>query len=391
MAGRAPNGLGTIIKRKDGRYQAAVHVLTADGSTKRKYVYGKTWDEANDKRVEMLENNRKGTPSISSGMKLGDYLDHWLTDIVKAERGPSTYSGYEIVVRRYIKKHLGTKRLNSLTTSHMRTFIRELRKEKTVLGKSLSDRYVQNIFETLRSALTYAIQEDLIGRNVAKMVQAPSRGEFEVEPLDEDGARRFTSHVLNHWLRAYWLILIMAGLRKGEALGLAWSDVNLATGAVTIRRTVQRVRGQLVFGPPKTPRSRRKLYVGRVIIAALLVHRTETADRLVAPPLNLAPGQPEDLIFITKTGRVVEPRNINTMLARLLKRARIPLTRVHDLRHTCATLLLMDGATLQEVMELLGHSTIGVTSNVYGHVLDATKKRIAHQMDQIIAPTDVGQ
>lgn len=380
MAGRAANGMGTISKRKDGRYQAAVYVLTPSGTRERKYVYGKTWDEANDKRVEMLDNNRKGVPSLASSMKLGDYLDYWLENVVRAERGESTYSGYEIVVRRYIKKHLGSRKLNALSPAHIRGFIAKLRKEKTVRGELLSDRYVQNVFETLRSALSNAVREELVGRNVAKLVTTPSRGEFEVEPLSEGDTRRFIAAVTKHWLHALWLILITTGLRKGEVLGLAWSDVDLETGAFKVKRTVQRVRGQLIFGKVKTKKSKRTLYLGKVCLAALVKHRELSIERL-SPPLNLAEGQPDDLIFVTSSGRVVEPRNVNTMHDRILKNAKIERKRVHDLRHSAATLLLLDGATIREVMEQLGHASISTTANIYGHVLDSAKQEMAKRMN----------
>lgn len=385
MTRRAANGLGTIVKRKDGRYQAAVHVTTSTGETKRKFVYGKTWDEANDKRVEMLDNNRKGVPSVSSSMKLGDYLDHWLEEIIRVERGPSTYAGYEIVIRRYIKKHLGARKLNALTPAHVRAFIAKLRGEKTVLGKNLSDRYVQNVFETLRSALSSAVREELIGRNVARLVQTPSRGSFDVEPMSEASARAFIARASKDRLCALWLILITTGLRKGEVLGLSWSDVDLETGAFRVKRTVQRVRGQLLFGKVKTKKSKRTLYLGQVCIAALKRHREETAKRLKAP-FNPAAGQPDDLIFVTSSGRVVEPRNVNTMLNGLLKDAGLETSRVHDLRHTAATLLLMDGATIREVMEQLGHASIATTANIYGHVLDEAKRRMATRMDRLASP-----
>ncbi|NKE61337.1 tyrosine-type recombinase/integrase [Lentzea sp. PSKA42] len=385
MAGRAANGMGTIVKRKDGRYQAAVYVLTSNGESKRKYVYGSTWEEANNKRVEMLDNNRKGVPSISSSMKLDEYLTWWLEEVIKVERGESTYSGYEIVVRRYIKPHLGTKKLNALTPTHVRQFIAKLRKAKTVLGEPLSDRYVQNVFETLRSALTTAVREELIGRNVAKLVETPQRGTFEVDPMSEAAARKFVKAATGHWLYALWLILITTGLRKGEVLGLAWSDVDLEIGAFKVRRTVQRVRGKLLFGKTKTKKSTRTLYLGRVCLAALAKHREETAKRR-GSQLNLAPGQPSDLIFVTASGRVVEPRNVNTMLRRLLKRADLEAARVHDLRHTAATLLLMDGATIREVMEQLGHASISTTANIYGHVLDEAKRRLAARMDRLSDP-----
>jgi len=384
MAKRAANGMGTIVQRKDGRYQAAVYVLTVYGTRQRKYVYGKTWEEVNNKRIELLDNNRKGVPSISSSMKLGDYLDYWLDEIVRVERGASTYSGYEVVVRRYLKPLLGSRKLNALTPADVRKMLAKLRKMETVHGRKLSARYVQNVFEVLRSALNNAVREELIGRNVTTLVKAPSRDHFEVEPMSAADARRFIRHASEHWLSALWLVLITTGMRKGEVLGLAWSDINLTTGEFRVRRTVQRVRGKLIFGEPKTKKSRRVLYLPPVCVAALKAHRRDTAERLTEP-LNPAPGQPDDLVFITRSGRVVEPRNVNTMLDKVLRRASIDRSRVHDLRHTCATLLLEDGATIREVMEQLGHASITTTANIYGHVLDQAKRQMAERMNQLAA------
>jgi integrase len=226
------------------------------------------------------------------------------------------------------------------------------------------------------------VREELIGRNVAQLVETPSRGSFEVEPLSEADARKFLKAATDHWLYALWLVLITTGLRKGEVLGLAWSDIDLESGAFKVRRTVQRVRGRLLFGKTKTKKSTRTLYLGRVCLAALAKHRKETSKRMNSS-LNLAPDQPADLIFVTSSGRVVEPRNVNTMLRRLLRRAGLEAARVHDLRHTAATLLLMDGATIREVMEQLGHTSISTTANVYGHVLDEAKRRMATRMDKL--------
>jgi integrase len=185
------------------------------------------------------------------------------------------------------------------------------------------------------------VREEPIGRNVAKLVKAPTRDDFEVEPTSESDARRFIKFVAAHWLYALWLVLITPGLRQGEILGLVWSDVNPATGQFRVKRTVQRIPGELVFGEPKTKRSRRTLYLGKVCMVALRDHRKATADRMTVD-LNPAPGQPDDLIFVTRSGRVIEPRNVNTMLDRVLRNAKLDRSRVHDLRHTAATLQQMD-------------------------------------------------
>jgi integrase len=193
-------------------------------------------------------------------------------------------------------------------------------------------------------------------------------------PLDPllDQARK-------HWLAALWLILITTGLRRGEALAIAWSDLDMTSGVLRVRRTLQRIKGQLVFGEPKTPRSRRTLTLTAVCLNALRQHRTITAEQASAiyDPL---PHQPGDLIFTTRTGRAIDPRSVNRALASLCRRAGIDPARVHDLRHTAASLLLADGASPREIMELLGH---GITMNIYAHVLDASKRALANRMDEL--------
>jgi site-specific recombinase XerC len=181
-------------------------------------VCGKDWEEVNNNRIEMLDNNRKGVPSISSSMKLGEYLDYWVENIVRVERGVSTHSGYEVVVRRFLKRHLGSRKLNALTPADIRTMIGKLRKE-TVHGRPLSARYIQNIFEALRSTLESAVREELIGRNVAKLVKAPRLDHFEVEPMSESDARRFIKFVAAYWLYALWLVLITTGRGRAKCSG----------------------------------------------------------------------------------------------------------------------------------------------------------------------------
>ncbi|MEU4713386.1 site-specific integrase [Micromonospora purpureochromogenes] len=162
------------------------------------------------------------------------------------------------------------------------------------------------------------------------------------------------------------------GLRRGELLGLRWSDVDLNAGQLRVWQTLQRVRGDgVVFGPPKSRRSRRVLTMPAVVIQALKRHRS-----LQEHERSLADGhwQETGLVFTTATGRHVEPRNLNTAFGRLIVRAGVRSIRFHDLRHTCATLLLAAGVWPRVVMDILGHSQIAVTMNIYGHVMPAMQQ-----------------
>lgn len=384
MAGRNVNGMGTIVQRKDGRYHAAVYVSTPSGHTVRKFVYGKTWEEVNDKRIELLDNNRKGIPSATSSMKIQDYIDYWLYQVAVHELRESTFESYEDLALHYIVPHLGSKRLNKLNVHDVRAFVSKLKRENGRQGKKLSNRTVQLIHAILRTALQHAVREEMIGRNVGKLVSVPSENAHEVIPIDPPKVRLLLHHAEQHWLFALWLLYLAVGLRRGEALGLAWSDVNLTTGELRVRRTVKRIKGQLVFGEPKTTRSRRTLHLPDVCVKALRRHRQIITNRAQPARWNPLPHQPHDLIFVTTTGRAIDPRSVNRSFSSLLAKAGLEHARVHDLRHTCASYLLMEGATDREVMEQLGHSSIGVTMDIYAHVLDDAKREMSSRMNRLL-------
>lgn len=170
-------------------------------------------------------------------------------------------------------------------------------------------------------------------------------------------------------------------------LGLAWSDVDLDAGTLRVRRTVQKLDGEFVFGEPKSARSRRVLTLPGVCVVALRKQPDINRARSQGEQRPV-PEQPPDLVFVASSGKPVEPRSVNVALNRLFTRAGVPHARVHDLRHTCATLLLASGVSGREVMELLGHSSIGITMNVYGHVLDESKRRMASRMDGLFGEGD---
>jgi integrase len=381
---RNPNGMGTVVRRSDGRYQAAVYVLTSTGHRVRKYVYGKTWEEANDERLKLLDNNRRGVPSISSAMTLDSYFDYWLREVAAHELRISTFARYRALVDDYLRPHIGTKKLNRLTPGDVRKLLVTLDRTPGKGGRPLSGRTRQFIHAVLRSALQHAVREELVGRNVAKLVSPPKAESTEITPFDRQQAREFLDAAQKHWLCALWLLLVTTGLRRGEALGLTWSDIDLDTGTMRVRRTLQKINGDFVFGEPKSRRSRRVVRLPVVCIRALQRHREIAAARADIGQGHPLPHQLPDLIFTTRTGRPIDPRSINKAFERLLKRTAISPSRVHDLRHTCASLLLLDGATDREIMELLGHSSTNITMNIYAHVLDESKRRLATRMDGLL-------
>ncbi|MFJ5708908.1 tyrosine-type recombinase/integrase [Streptomyces sp. NPDC093105] len=413
MAKRRANGEGTITKRSDGRYQAAAYVFRPDGTRTRKFVYGKTRDEVSDKLIEMQSKTRQGIPAATSAMAFGDYLTYWLATVAPTRLKPATLNSYEGLSRLYIRPALGKKRLNRLSPTDVRVFLAAFKdgclcclrgvdadrpkEEQTCCAvrkcceRRPSARTVQYVHAVLRSALQQAVREELIARNVAKIVETPTVQREEVRPLDAAEARLLLKAARDHRLYALWLLLVSTGLRRGEVLGLTWSDVDLAAGQLRVRRNLQRIKRELLFGTPKTARSIRTVSLPKRCVDALHAHRaTQERERKVAgakwKPLDHQPG---GLIFTTSTGRATDPRSLNRMLTVLCGKAKVRRIRVHDLRHTCASLLLAQGVDARVIMETLGHSTITMTLDTYAHVMQTTLRAAADRMDDALGLDDI--
>ncbi|MEJ8670117.1 site-specific integrase [Streptomyces sp. MS1.AVA.1] len=408
MAKRRANGEGTITKRADGRFHAAAYVYRPDGTRTRKFVYGKTREEVADKLTELQEKTRKGIPAAESTMAFGDYLTYWLATIAPERLKPSTLNSYEGLTRLYIRQALGKKKLNRLSPADVRRFLMEFKaacmcclrgadKERPEEKRSCcavgrccarrpSARTVQYIHAVLRSALQQAMREELIARNVARIVETPTVDPKEVRPLDAGEVRLLLKTARSHRLYALWLLLVSTGLRRGEALALTWSDIDLANGQLRVRRNVQRIRRELLFGTPKTKRSIRTVSLPKACVRALTLRREqqERERKVAGEKWKPAPAQPDGLIFTTVSGRVTDPRSLNRMLTILCRDANVRRVRVHDLRHTCASLLLARGVDARTIMETLGHSTITMTLDTYAHVMGTTLRAAADQMDDAL-------
>ncbi|WP_033820901.1 tyrosine-type recombinase/integrase [Kitasatospora sp. MBT63] len=407
MARRA-NGEGTITRRKDGRYADAAYVYKPDGTRARKWVYGKTRAEVANKLTEMQEKTRQGIPAVTSNMPLDKYLDYWLGTVAPERYKPSTMSSYEPITRVYIVPALGRKPLNRLTPADVRRFLSDFRsgclcclrrvdhnravdkRECCAVGKCCkrqpSARTVQYAHAVLRSSLQNAVREELLARNVARLVERPSVPHKEVQPLNAAEVRLLLRAGRDHRLYPLWLLLVSTGLRRGEVLALTWADIDLDARQLRVRRNLQRVKGTLVFGTPKTARSLRTIALPASCVAQLRRRREDQLQERAEAGLEWQPLdiQPDGLVFTTLTGTALDPRNLNRSLAALCASAGIRRIRVHDLRHTCASLMLAEGVGVRTIMETLGHSTITMTLDTYAHVMQSTLREAADRMDDAL-------
>ena len=245
----------------------------------------------------------------------------------------------------------------------------------------VSARLCQHARVVLRVALQQAVKWDLVARNVAALVDPPRVVKREPQPLNPEQARALLVRSADHRLGALFAVAVALGLRLGEALGLRWEDVDLEAGVLHVRQALQRLRGEIAFVEPKSKRSRRSVALPEVVTAALKAHRVRQLEEWMVAGRRW---EESGLVFRTCLVTALDPRKVTRAFHKLLVDAGLPRIRLHDLRHTAATLLLAQGVSPRTIMEVLGHSQISLTMDTYSHVLPALLREAADLMDAVL-------
>jgi integrase len=374
--GRRGNGEGTISRRKDGRWEGRYYVPTEDGP-KRKVIYGKTRAEVSEKLTKALSDRANGIVYDNENITIGEYLDVWLKGSVYGSVRQSTYDRDTNLVNNHIKPVLGSLKLKKLNSAHVQNFYRNR------LDTGLSASTVRKIHDILRRGLAQAVDWHLTQRNVANVVKPPRPVPKEIVALSTDETRRLLDAAAEDRLEALYVLAVHTGMRQGEMLALRWQDVDIENAVLSVRRTLTRRGGKVAFGEPKTKKSRRSIRLTPQAVDALRAHlERQLRDMEILGDHY----QDQGLIFTTDTGAPINPSNLRQRsFTPLLKRAGLPHMRFHDLRHTCATLLLSRGVHPKFVQELLGHATIAITLDTYSHVMPSMGDATAKAMEDALA------
>lgn len=373
------NGEGTVTRNEArGRWEGRISVgYDANGKLIRRKVTGATRGEVVRRMNELRQNDEEGRSPARADLTVGRFLDEWLTDVLPGTVTAGTEVNYRNVVKLYLRPRLGMKRVKNLQARDVTRMMREMEAE----GLSGNTRRLAR--SVLRRSLRWAEAEGIVVRNVAAIADGVKVNAAEGRTLTPAQARALLASLDGHRLEAAFTVALSLGLRRGELLGLAWEDVDLDAKPprLTVRRALKRLPGRLALDEPKTRQSRRTVHLPAPVVAALRSHRArQAADRLAAGDLWEERPLGVDLVFRTPAGTAVDPSNFTHACYLATEQAGLGKWSPHELRHSAASLLIAQGVPLKVVSEVLGHSSIRVTADVYGHLLDDAKSEAATAM-----------
>jgi integrase len=374
---RAASGESSISKGTDGRWHGYVSMgLKEGGRRDRRHVAAaKRADVV--RMVRELEDQRDAGIRLvgGRGITVEQWLDHWLTAIAVRRLRPKTYDNYSSIVRRHLVRLLGHHRLDRLQPEHVEAAWVQLSAEGLAPASVLLNHRI------LSRALTVAMQRGRVTRNVATLVDPPSVRRPEIVPLTEADARRVLQAAREIDNGARWSVALALGLRQGEALGVRWEDVDLDQGTLTVRHALQRRKGEgLVLVEPKSAAGRRTMALPPPLVDALRAHRGwQLQQRLAAANVWEDGG----FVFAQANGRPFDAGQDWQAWKRLLTAAGVRDARLHDARHTAATLLLQQGVAARVAMQLLGHSQLSMTMH-YTHVVPELAREAANGMGEAL-------
>jgi integrase len=353
-------GEGSVYRRGDGRVVGEYE----DANGKRRYISGKTKAEVRTKLRKLLSDRDAGIAYDSENLTTGAYLDKWL-DAVKDTVRQRTWQRHEEVVRLHLKPTVGNAKLDKLSALKVQTMYRQK------LDEGLSPHSVEIIHVTLHKALKQAVRWSLIPRNVMEAVTPPRPAKTEITPLTQEQVKALLRAAEEDKLYAFYVLAVTTGMRNGELLTLQWRDIDLEAGTLQVQRTI--FNGQV--NAPKTTSSRRTIRLSKLATNALKQHRINAAKQRIS-----------EWVFSTNAGGPISVHNVhNRSWKPLLKRVGLPSgTRMHDLRHSAATLLLSRSVPVKVVSEMLGHADVSTTLSIYAHVLPDMQSETASAMDEAL-------
>lgn len=364
--GRRSNNEGSVYQRADKTWAAVVSLPNG----KRKWLYGKTRKAVVDKLKKFQQDQAAGLNVTSENLTVEQLLTAWLEQIVKRTNRVRVYELYAMIARVHINPRIGRIHVAKLTTAQVQSILNDL----DDAGKALYT--IRNVRAVLRRALNYAVRQGMVSRNVAGLTELPKVEDMEDEDstkqiifLTPQQALDLLAVVKGHRWEVLYRLALELGLRRGELLALRIEDIDLTHRLLRVTGTMHRGGGKIYRNAPKTESSRRTLPLSDRLVEALREHIAKL-EAYKAQRIAIDDWVETGLLFPSERGTPIEPTNLYRHFKNVAKKAGLPdAIRFHDLRHSCASFLIAQGIHPRVVMEILGHSEIGTTMNIYGHVL----------------------
>jgi len=370
MTARRGKGEGSIFQ-SNGRWVGSIDLGWHGGKRKRKTIYAKTRREV----VEKLRVLQRDRIVLDERQTVGQFTGHWLEEIIKPNVRASTYGVYERRYRLHINPAIGHIQLTKLTVQDVQAMMAGMK------AKGLNASIIQGTRMLLKRAMRQAMAWDQVVRNVVDLSVQPRIEQRTYVYLDTRQARRLLDAACGDRLEALWRVGLSLGLRRGEMLGLRWQDIDLDARRLHVRVALLIVDGKRVLAEPKTATSLRTIALPPALVVALREHQLRQVHER---GLSGADWTDHGMVFTTRRGWPMLPGTLRHHFKALLTRADLPDMRIHDLRHSCASLLAAQGIGAKMVQATLGHANINTTLNIYVHLFDEAKDEVAEAMERAL-------
>jgi len=395
--GRKPNGASSIYQGTDGSWHGRVTVgIKDDGTSDRRHVRGKS-EAVVTRKVRALEKDRDGGTVRKAGQSwtVAKWLTHWLENIAAPNVRENTLDGYRVAVNVHLIPGIGAHRLERLQPEHVEKLTQKMQKNGSAAATA------HQVHRTIRTALNEAMRRGHIGRNPASLAKSPTLTDKEIEPYNVDEIQRLLASVSERRNRARWAMALALGMRQGEVLGLMWEDIDLANFSLRVRRgrlrpkyahgcetecgrkagyCPQRKKTRADTNDTKSRAGRRSIGLPPEIVELLKLHKTEQgAERKKAAQLWEEGGW----VFTTPVGRPLNPNTDYHDWKQILRDAGLRDGRLHDARHTAATVLLILQVHERAAMGVMGWATTSMAAR-YQHMTDPIRADIAKRVGGLI-------
>lgn len=366
---RRVKGEGSIQQRPDGSWFGYLTL----GNGKRKYVYGKTQTKVSKELTKLRNDQLDGKSLESSNVTVEAYAARWLEDTDRLKVRHNTYSRHESLLRVHIYPHIGNVKLSKLTTTHINAMQTALEKADPPVGEHSR----QSVHKLLNTILKHALATGAINRNPCTLANKPKPKPRKYVTLSGTQLATFCKAAQGSNYSTLLILAAVTGMRQGEVLGLQWDDIDLDAGTLKVNRTLsQKSRHEFLTLPPKTKTSKRTVPIPAIALAGLNELKLYADEH-----------RPEEaFVFVWKDGGPVPKQNIRLVFKNVLEAAGLPKMRFHDLRHSVGTLLMESGENPKIVSELLGHSSVSITLDIYSHVSPSMTRAASDKLGKLAEP-----